>query len=82
MTNLDYVQYAYDVMGCYPTVKGTKEEFEDFLEHAEDTEGLIIGYILGKGIYTMDDLVEYMALTQEDTTVANFVDKYWDLIDK
>ena len=82
MTNLDYAQNTYDVMNACSNEEITKVAMEEFLDQSEDTAGLVIGFILGKGVFDMEDILDYLGTGLADLTGESFVNSTWDLIDK
>ena len=82
MTNLDYAQYTYEVMVACSEEEVSIAEMVAFLDQSDVTACLMIGFILGKGVFTMDDIMDYIDSDLAKLTVESFVSSTWELIDK
>ena len=83
MTGMDYAQYRYDLLTNLNGYPLTKEETEYWVAENRDAVGCgVVGYILGVGIFSLEEIDEYIDSSLIEPIHEIYQNKYWDDIDK
>lgn len=78
MTQLEYVQYAKDLQELLLDPTTVDEASTEVYLQNYNNQLILTGFIMGKGIHTLDDLDAFGSSLHSELTYAEMIGSCWD----